>query len=207
MRGGNWGLGLIKTTTVDTLSAILLRLSFLFLILKNVTLAGTVSFLSSWILSTHLVSFMEPSLENLLLWIFSMLSTESFLCRAQLSWLDLPREIFCWGPRSKQHLAWKVWSMKEEGCLRVQGPVAQVRSCFPGERMGTYLSSVLSFKGQRAASITPGRISIKAHPTIRFLSCKQCTWQSTSFWFAQTSEILSHACNNEGNWSQRSHYQ
>lgn len=50
------------------------------------------------------------------------------------------------------------------------GPVVHIQSCFPGKRIGTYLPSVLDFKGQRAASIITGRISTKAHPTIGFFS-------------------------------------
>ena len=64
-------------------------------------LSGTVSTLSSWILSTHLVSLIRSSPEYLPFRFFSVLSTESCHCGAQLSWLGLPREIFCRGPKIK----------------------------------------------------------------------------------------------------------
>lgn len=84
---------------------------------KNVKLPGTVSSLSSWVPGTHLASLSKSSPGYLALRFFSVLSVESCHCRAQLSWGGLPREIFCRGPRSKQHLALKVWSMREEGSL------------------------------------------------------------------------------------------
>ena len=64
-------------------------------------LSGTVSTLSSWVLSTHLVSLIKSSPEYLPFRLFSTLSTESCHCEAQLSWLGLPREIFCRGPKIK----------------------------------------------------------------------------------------------------------
>ena len=130
---GTWCLQLANTTLVKTLSRILLRVIFFFSPFKmwsylaqfQLSPAGFSAHTwfpsSSLLQSTCHLDFSQRCLQKVAI---AEPSSHGWVCQGRFS---------AEGPRSKPHLALKVWSPREEGNLMVSCWVAQVWSCFPGE--------------------------------------------------------------------------
>lgn len=93
-----------------------LKGGFIFSPLYNVKLSGTVSTLSSWILSAHLVSFIKSSPEHLPFHFF----IQSCLQKVAMSEPSCHGEACqgrssAEGARSKPHRTLNFWSLREEG--------------------------------------------------------------------------------------------